>query len=87
MGVELLKSSGGGSDSILKALWHHSDAIMCCSVKVILSSLALLVFLLFHRVPLLLAGSAGFHICKPGWGRHARDNPGCTSRHHSREDL
>ncbi|KAK6125060.1 hypothetical protein DH2020_041176 [Rehmannia glutinosa] len=33
MGVELLKSSGGGSESILKALWHHSDAIMCCSMK------------------------------------------------------
>lgn len=34
MGVELLKSSGEGSESILKALWHHSDAIMCCSMKV-----------------------------------------------------
>ncbi|KAL0341981.1 UNVERIFIED_CONTAM: Homeobox-leucine zipper protein ATHB-15 [Sesamum calycinum] len=33
MGVELLKSSGEGSESILKALWHHSDAIMCCSMK------------------------------------------------------
>ncbi|KAL0319297.1 UNVERIFIED_CONTAM: Homeobox-leucine zipper protein ATHB-15 [Sesamum angustifolium] len=32
-GVELLKSSGEGSESILKALWHHSDAIMCCSMK------------------------------------------------------
>ncbi|CAK9159876.1 unnamed protein product [Ilex paraguariensis] len=33
LGVELLKSSGEGSDSILKTLWHHSDAIMCCSLK------------------------------------------------------
>lgn len=33
MGVELLKSSGEGSESVLKALWHHSDAIMCCSMK------------------------------------------------------
>ncbi|XP_039033653.1 homeobox-leucine zipper protein ATHB-15-like [Hibiscus syriacus] len=33
MGDELLKSSGEGSESILKALWHHSDAIMCCSLK------------------------------------------------------
>ncbi|KAL3840862.1 hypothetical protein ACJIZ3_025453 [Penstemon smallii] len=33
MGVELLKSCDEGSESILKALWHHSDAIMCCSVK------------------------------------------------------
>ena len=36
MGVELLKSSSEGSESILKTLWHHSDAIMCCSLKVCL---------------------------------------------------
>lgn len=53
MGVELLKLSGGGSDSILKALWHHSDAIMCCSVKVI--SLYLLVFLYISFVHRLIA--------------------------------
>ncbi|KAJ6394634.1 hypothetical protein OIU77_023778 [Salix suchowensis] len=33
LGVELLKSSSEGSESILKTLWHHSDAIMCCSLK------------------------------------------------------
>ncbi|KAJ9692284.1 hypothetical protein PVL29_011374 [Vitis rotundifolia] len=33
LGVELLKSSGEGSETILKTLWHHSDAIMCCSLK------------------------------------------------------
>ncbi|KAA8540366.1 hypothetical protein F0562_024715 [Nyssa sinensis] len=33
LGVELLKSGGEGSESILKTLWHHSDAIMCCSLK------------------------------------------------------
>ncbi|KAK4479597.1 hypothetical protein RD792_015117 [Penstemon davidsonii] len=33
MGVELLKSCGESSESILKALWHQSDAIMCCSMK------------------------------------------------------
>ncbi|XP_057526615.1 homeobox-leucine zipper protein ATHB-15-like [Amaranthus tricolor] len=33
LGVELLKSTGEGSDAILKSLWHHSDAIMCCSLK------------------------------------------------------
>ncbi|KAG8657293.1 homeobox-leucine zipper protein ATHB-8 isoform X2 [Manihot esculenta] len=31
LGMELLKSEG--SESILKSLWHHSDAIMCCSLK------------------------------------------------------
>ncbi|XP_022844668.1 homeobox-leucine zipper protein ATHB-15-like [Olea europaea var. sylvestris] len=33
MGVDLLKSAGEGSESILKALWNHSDAIICCSIK------------------------------------------------------
>ncbi|KAL3632967.1 Homeobox-leucine zipper protein ATHB-15 [Castilleja foliolosa] len=33
MGVELFNSNAGLSESILKDLWHHSDAIMCCSVK------------------------------------------------------
>ncbi|XP_038693610.1 homeobox-leucine zipper protein ATHB-15-like isoform X2 [Tripterygium wilfordii] len=33
LGVELLKSSSEGGDVILKSLWHHSDAIMCCSLK------------------------------------------------------
>ncbi|KAI4316095.1 hypothetical protein L6164_024110 [Bauhinia variegata] len=31
LGVELLKCEG--SESILKSLWHHSDAILCCSLK------------------------------------------------------
>ncbi|KAH0687637.1 hypothetical protein KY285_018991 [Solanum tuberosum] len=34
LGVELLKSNTDqGSESILKSLWHHSDAIICCSAK------------------------------------------------------
>ncbi|KAL3844189.1 hypothetical protein ACJIZ3_001592 [Penstemon smallii] len=34
LGVELLKSPvTEGSDSILKSLWHNSDAVMCCSLK------------------------------------------------------
>ncbi|KAB2611263.1 homeobox-leucine zipper protein ATHB-15 [Pyrus ussuriensis x Pyrus communis] len=33
LGVELLKSGNERSESILKSLWHHSDAIMCCSLK------------------------------------------------------
>jgi homeobox-leucine zipper protein len=31
LGVELLKSEG--SEANLKTLWHHSDAILCCSLK------------------------------------------------------
>ncbi|KAJ9537678.1 hypothetical protein OSB04_030411 [Centaurea solstitialis] len=33
LGVELLKGAGEGSESILKSLWHQSDAILCCSLK------------------------------------------------------
>ncbi|KAI3803387.1 hypothetical protein L1987_31538 [Smallanthus sonchifolius] len=33
LGVELLKVTGEGSDSILKSMWHHSDAILSCSMK------------------------------------------------------
>ncbi|CAL5386251.1 unnamed protein product [Camellia sinensis] len=33
LGVELIKPVNEGSESILKTLWHHSDAVMCCSLK------------------------------------------------------
>ncbi|XP_057799670.1 homeobox-leucine zipper protein ATHB-8 [Salvia miltiorrhiza] len=33
LGVELLKPAAEGNDSILKTLWHHSDAVLCCSLK------------------------------------------------------
>ncbi|XP_022729816.1 homeobox-leucine zipper protein REVOLUTA-like isoform X2 [Durio zibethinus] len=33
LGAELLRSESLGGDSILKNLWHHQDAILCCSVK------------------------------------------------------
>ncbi|KAK8980227.1 hypothetical protein V6N11_061441 [Hibiscus sabdariffa] len=31
LGVELLEYEG--SESILKTLWHHTDAVLCCSLK------------------------------------------------------
>ncbi|CAN6820151.1 unnamed protein product [Brassica oleracea] len=40
MGVELLKSNGEGSESILKNLWHHTDAIICCSMKEVCKAIA-----------------------------------------------
>ncbi|KAJ8751347.1 hypothetical protein K2173_016538 [Erythroxylum novogranatense] len=34
LGAELLKADSlGGGDSLLKQLWHHQDAILCCSLK------------------------------------------------------
>ncbi|PWA82648.1 homeobox protein [Artemisia annua] len=41
LGEELFKNVDERSDSMLKTLWHHSDAIMCCSLKVCL-------FFIFH---------------------------------------
>ncbi|GKC37118.1 homeobox-leucine zipper protein ATHB-15 [Tanacetum coccineum] len=33
LGGELLKTEGERSRNVLKSLWSHSDAIMCCSLK------------------------------------------------------
>uniref|UniRef100_A0A0D6QX06 Homeobox domain-containing protein n=1 Tax=Araucaria cunninghamii TaxID=56994 RepID=A0A0D6QX06_ARACU len=33
LGVELLRPNSEVNESVLKTLWHHSDAIMCCSLK------------------------------------------------------
>ncbi|XP_058094461.1 homeobox-leucine zipper protein REVOLUTA-like isoform X2 [Magnolia sinica] len=33
LGVDLLRSECPSSDSMLKLLWHHPDAILCCSLK------------------------------------------------------
>ncbi|KAK9124258.1 hypothetical protein Sjap_013860 [Stephania japonica] len=33
IGTELLRSDGEDGDSGLKLLWHHPDAILCCSLK------------------------------------------------------
>jgi homeobox-leucine zipper protein len=33
LGAELLKSNNEGNESLLKSLWHHSDAILCCTLK------------------------------------------------------
>lgn len=33
-GINLLKSNGEEGDPLLKLLWQHQDAILCCSMKV-----------------------------------------------------
>ncbi|KAK9676717.1 hypothetical protein RND81_11G095000 [Saponaria officinalis] len=40
MGTELLRTSAAVDDTVLKHLWHHQDAILCCSLK----SLPVLIF-------------------------------------------
>ena len=34
IGADLLRSDSLGGDSVLKHLWNHQDAILCCSLKV-----------------------------------------------------
>ncbi|KAK2359509.1 homeobox-leucine zipper protein ATHB-15 [Trifolium repens] len=36
LGVDLLKSNNEGKEPILKSLWHHSDAVLCCTLMVFL---------------------------------------------------
>ncbi|KAL3650795.1 Homeobox-leucine zipper protein ATHB-8 [Castilleja foliolosa] len=33
LGAELFKPVAEGSEALLKSLWHHSDAVLCCSLK------------------------------------------------------
>lgn len=33
IGADLLRSESLGGESVLKYLWHHQDAIVCCSLK------------------------------------------------------
>ncbi|XP_074284993.1 homeobox-leucine zipper protein REVOLUTA-like [Silene latifolia] len=40
MGTELLQTSSAIDETVLKHLWHHQDAILCCSLK----SLPVLIF-------------------------------------------
>ncbi|KAK9664027.1 hypothetical protein RND81_14G015000 [Saponaria officinalis] len=40
MGTELLQTSSATDETVLKHLWHHQDAILCCSLK----SLPVLIF-------------------------------------------
>ncbi|CAK9168661.1 unnamed protein product, partial [Ilex paraguariensis] len=35
LGGELLTSSCQSGDSVLQQLWHHQDAILCCSFKLV----------------------------------------------------
>ncbi|KAG8387671.1 hypothetical protein BUALT_Bualt02G0045600 [Buddleja alternifolia] len=35
LGAELLTTDSTSSESVLKTLWHHQDAILCCSLKAV----------------------------------------------------
>lgn len=93
LGVDLLKPHG---TDLLKSLWHHPDAVMCCSLKVIFLLLLtqehrLCSYIIYNKeseLVLIISGLiSGIHICEPSWFRHAGDDVGGTSRYHSRQDL
>lgn len=51
LGVELLKSGRDGNESFLKTLWHHSDAIVCCSLKVCAwSPISIAILIIFENL-------------------------------------
>lgn len=80
MGAELLRGESLDGESVLKNLWHHQDAILCCSLKVY-NRVILQKYFLFNILTcpgysisqcnnsgvFLFAVIASFHICKPGW--------------------
>lgn len=37
-GGDLFQVDSQAGDAVLKQLWHHSDAVMCCSVKMNVST-------------------------------------------------
>lgn len=45
--MELLRADTQVGDSVLKLLWHHSDAIMCCSLKANVISTSVILYY-FH---------------------------------------
>lgn len=95
LGVEMLKSGGEGNEPLLKSLWHHSDAVMCCSLKVC----NIFLWILFAPTNIALlqkgditnggcfAGTPSIYLCKPGRAWHAWNHAGCASRHIVGEDL
>lgn len=49
-GMELLRLDSQAGDSLLKTLWHHSDAIMCCSMKTNVMALSACSFFLVYPI-------------------------------------
>lgn len=35
LGLDLTRSENGGDETLFKAFWHHTDAILCCAWKVL----------------------------------------------------
>ncbi|KAK0578404.1 hypothetical protein LWI29_009836 [Acer saccharum] len=66
MGVELLKSGAEESDSILKTLWHHSDAIMCCYLKGFFFSSLVAAIAAMAALPPTEPIVGGLGVCKDG---------------------
>lgn len=35
MGIDLIRPENGSDEALFKAFWHHTDAIVCCALKVV----------------------------------------------------
>lgn len=89
LGRELFQVDSQISDAVLKQLWHHTDATMCCSVQMNISELLVLFCCIHFTVidnVISVLGSCSFHICKPGRPWHARNYSVSPWRYNTRED-
>lgn len=73
--TELLRSESLTGDLVLKHLWHHPDAILCCSLKVSPRSYGTKpIFCMYEKILTYdvhilfgFADGACIHLRKPGW--------------------
>lgn len=93
-GEELLGADLRADGALLKQLWHHHDAIMCCSVVENVSHSCELPSLLIVyasdfriiNVFVRLSGISSFYVRQPSWARHDGDDTGGSSGHNARKD-
>lgn len=86
-GIELIRTDSQAGET-LKLLWHYSDAIMCCSLKVniLIRTDSQLMFLIMKGFK-LHAGFSFVHLRQPSWTRPAWNHSGCSPRHFTGEDT
>ncbi|KAL4337479.1 hypothetical protein AHAS_Ahas12G0114300 [Arachis hypogaea] len=72
LGAELLRSDSLISESVLKHLWHHQDAILCCSLK------SVPVFIFANQAGLDMLETTLVALKDITWGANILvDNKGC----------
>lgn len=91
IGEDLVRADLRADGSLLKQLWHHHDAIMCCSVVENVSHDCFLLILYYSDYAYLmifvqLSGICSFYVRQPSWPWHDGDDTGVSSGHNARKD-